>query len=467
MSLPYTLVEKSVLRKPNSEKSIGTVLTDTIAWMNSLEEGNSVANFFYYAEVIDSDTKDRYFVYSDEAVAYFGLSDNIVEADNAGSTSNGNTISVSEAPGYSTEEVLTERRWIDGKPIYRKAVKFSASSSSDTVINVGAEQITDMRAIISYANGGHGYHIIMGTYSYATQGKDFYDRMAVNDNNEVVVGLKDSRTYNIEQTAIIEYTKATDTANSPVAQIDIIGNNTISVSETPGYSEDEVLTERRWVDGKPIYRKSYSGVTPSSHSDISDFNYSTDAEYITITDAMVYRDNGWRSPMGEGLDDDWGFQIIPHEGHVNFNAGSGAPSEYFGKPVTFTIEYTKTTDTASSPVAQLSVINDNNSYSTEETLTGGTWIDGKPIYRRVFNLGNLNDGYSRDEWHTITLNENVETTVLANVIRDNMDELVKDYDTSTHQQFSKASASFYQWIVRKNIASDFNNVVVITEYTKN
>ena len=25
------------------------------------------------------------------------------------------------------------------------------------------------------------------------------------------------------------------------------------------------------------------------------------------------------------------------------------------------------------------------SYSTEETLTGGTWIDGKPIYRRVFN----------------------------------------------------------------------------------
>lgn len=25
------------------------------------------------------------------------------------------------------------------------------------------------------------------------------------------------------------------------------------------------------------------------------------------------------------------------------------------------------------------------SYSTEETLTGGTWIDGKPIYRKVFS----------------------------------------------------------------------------------
>jgi hypothetical protein len=28
----------------------------------------------------------------------------------------------------------------------------------------------------------------------------------------------------------------------------------------------------------------------------------------------------------------------------------------------------------------------NNTYSTEETLTGGVWIDGKPIYRRVFHF---------------------------------------------------------------------------------
>jgi len=38
MSLPYTLIEKSVLRKQGSDKSIGTVLTDAKAWMNSLEE---------------------------------------------------------------------------------------------------------------------------------------------------------------------------------------------------------------------------------------------------------------------------------------------------------------------------------------------------------------------------------------------------------------------------------------------
>jgi len=129
MSLPYTLVEKSVLRKPNSTKTIGTVLTDTIAWMNSLEEGNSVVNFFYYAEVIDSDTKDRYFVYSDEAVAYFGLADNIVVADTA--SANGKS--------YSLDEQLTNGTWIDGKPIYRKTIDLpdiSVSQDSTTVATI-------------------------------------------------------------------------------------------------------------------------------------------------------------------------------------------------------------------------------------------------------------------------------------------------------------------------------------------
>jgi hypothetical protein len=33
--------------------------------------------------------------------------------------------------------------------------------------------------------------------------------------------------------------------------------------------------------------------------------------------------------------------------------------------------------------AQRSYVDKANSYSTTETLTGGTWIDGKPIYRKV------------------------------------------------------------------------------------
>lgn len=34
-------------------------------------------------------------------------------------------------------------------------------------------------------------------------------------------------------------------------------------------------------------------------------------------------------------------------------------------------------------------INTGFSYSTNETLTGGTWINGKPIYRKVVYIGSL------------------------------------------------------------------------------
>jgi len=36
----------------------------------------------------------------------------------------------------------------------------------------------------------------------------------------------------------------------------------------------------------------------------------------------------------------------------------------------------------------LNVINENNSYSTDEIATGKTWIDGKPIYRKVMQVVN-------------------------------------------------------------------------------
>ena len=35
---------------------------------------------------------------------------------------------------------------------------------------------------------------------------------------------------------------------------------------------------------------------------------------------------------------------------------------------------------------------DGESYSTSETLTGGTWIDGKPIYKKTYNVGVLVNG---------------------------------------------------------------------------
>ena len=60
-------------------------------------------------------------------------------------------------------------------------------------------------------------------------------------------------------------------------------------------------------------------------------------------------------------------------------------------------------------------VDSSNSYSTEEIKTGGTWIDGKPIYRKVVNVGTLPDKTSKTVLHNIqNLDKVLETKLVAN-----------------------------------------------------
>ena len=56
-----------------------------------------------------------------------------------------------------------------------------------------------------------------------------------------------------------------------------------------------------------------------------------------------------------------------------------------------------------------SLVQTSNSYSTEETATGGFWIDGKPIYRKIFS-GTLSSGTS---W---TIQSSLKSTIGADYI---------------------------------------------------
>lgn len=61
----------------------------------------------------------------------------------------------------------------------------------------------------------------------------------------------------------------------------------------------------------------------------------------------------------------------------------------------------------------------NEIYSTEEQIVG-TWLDGKPIYRKVVELGNLPNATTKD----ITLNiQNVNEIVSINAICSNESEV--------------------------------------------
>ena len=105
-------------------------------------------------------------------------------------------------------------------------------------------------------------------------------------------------------------------------------------------------------------------------------------------------------------------------------------------------------------------INNINTYSANETLTGETWINGKPIYRKVFN-GNLG----------IPITHNIAN---ANFIKiygyyagssENVFPL-----PSIRPNYSTYACGIYvnntQIIFDKGGSLDNNDCVIILEYTK-
>lgn len=61
----------------------------------------------------------------------------------------------------------------------------------------------------------------------------------------------------------------------------------------------------------------------------------------------------------------------------------------FIKATTTASSYTPSTAVQEIKDCTKDYVDAKNSYSTEETLTGGTWIDGKPIYRRTFHFNTM------------------------------------------------------------------------------
>ena len=117
--------------------------------------------------------------------------------------------------------------------------------------------------------------------------------------------------------------------------------------------------------------------------------------------------------------------------------------------------------------AQDNVLNDvkdyvdnSNSYSTEEVKTGGTWIDGKPIYRKVVDVGTLPDATSKTVLHNIqNLNKVLEAKLVAN---DSISSVVCDFGGKELAIYANMENIF---IVCGNNFSEYSGYVIL-EYTK-
>lgn len=103
-----------------------------------------------------------------------------------------------------------------------------------------------------------------------------------------------------------------------------------------------------------------------------------------------------------------------------------------------------------------SLLRDN--YSTNETLTSKVWINGKPIYRKVINMGNLNNATGKSVNHGIS---NMDKTVGIMGIADNGSTYVLGAGFNDEIYWTKTAVI---WNTKTNRTT--YTAYVVLEYTK-
>lgn len=117
--------------------------------------------------------------------------------------------SIIDADSYSTQEVKTNKTWINGKPIYRKVIdcgQLPNQGTKNVQINIqNVEFVTDMNLIATDNNEFIKYNI----YYSSTVHDDFVIKISGSTLTSVRILTANDRTTYYGYT-IIEYTKTTD-----------------------------------------------------------------------------------------------------------------------------------------------------------------------------------------------------------------------------------------------------------------
>lgn len=118
---------------------------------------------------------------------------------------------LNEERSYSTEERLTGKRWLDGKPIYRKVVNFgSLPNNAEKKVLYSISNVSEFTSVsgIAYRPAGLGkaYMPLPYPFRYASSVIDLYIDV---DNESVVIGTASDRS-GLTAYVILEYTKTID-----------------------------------------------------------------------------------------------------------------------------------------------------------------------------------------------------------------------------------------------------------------
>lgn len=234
---------------------------------------------------------------------------------------------------YSTEERVVGV-WVDNKPLYQKTIVFGSitnrSSISIGVANVehisvvpDGSWVNDGERPLPYVIGSDASNNIGGYFTIGTSDTSFDVRMGNGS-------ASDSR----NGALTVQYTKTTDVAGSGKY-------NTLGVPNVHYTTDEQVIGT--WLTGKPLYKKTLQ-VTLDSTDFVVDLSSLNIMQITSMQGYMNASDNTWvlHYPY---YDSDRYYSVGEYNNttkEFHIASSSNMVSQY--PYVTFSIEYTKTTD---------------------------------------------------------------------------------------------------------------------------
>lgn len=248
---------------------------------------------------------------------------------------------------YSEEERMIGR-WTDGKPLYQKTwifdnwVNFPNNAWTSIVNNV-----TVPFDYIVTCDGFQEDQAAVEFDMWFDTSSNSLKAKSLRTENETIKGFT------------LKYTKTTDTPGSGV-----IPEDPQMVMMSDYYSEDEQVVGR-WTDGKPVYQKTWSGLSLTTNTNW----YSTGID-VSFVDTLV---DGFSTDTLSQKIDEW---------YGKSNDILYARSPFNNQSINrITLKYTKTTDAPGTGPTKGNLIYLPALYSEEEREVG-VWTDGKPLYQK-------------------------------------------------------------------------------------
>ena len=487
MSLPYILEEKSVIRKENSTYTITEVIQQAKDWIEELQEATSLDNKYFYANVYDSEAQKKYFVYTDAATEYFDLTSYVVEflESNENDKNDKNDINI-------TNSIV--------KDAYLSAY-FHTTQEKDSVVpleleiygTLNKDQILDSSVILKK---GRSYYISGGIVTQNSDNNSYIVSSSFYNKDNEIVELDIPRIYSYinisndtrwnriipmnrlitpSEDLIIKFSlkKVTDDDTDDVTiNINIIEYSTaqtyvnLDSKEIDYKIDEEVLTDKRWIDGKPIYRKVISYIPENDDPILLEI---TDAETSINYHTLIKNE----SDALANVTDIFGYtsskvdyaRIICRKNDNNLTLDIKIYDDrYFGITQYVTIEYTKINDTIDSPIHVKIPV---DVYSEEETLTNKVY-KGKPVYRKIEIFGDLRK-YANDDnsYNTIpwSVSDNMDELIFANKIKPFVDD-IEFGSTGEWQYRDRMFKGGFTFVCSTAYDDQLNGVEIVIEYTK-